>query len=63
LSVIIYNEKIETKKGWSFPSHDEDWMLGYPQELSDFIKCIRTGKSPQSGSELAWDVIAVLCSA
>jgi predicted dehydrogenase len=56
-------EKIETKQGWSFPSPDEDWMFGYPQELSDFINCIITGKSPQSGSELAWDVIAVLYSA
>jgi len=56
-------EKIETKQGWSFPSPNEDWMFGYPQELSDFIKCILSGESPQSGSELAWDVIAVLYSA
>ena len=56
-------EKIETKQGWSFPSPNEDWMFGYPQELSDFINCIVTAKSPQSGSELAWDVIAVLYSA
>lgn len=56
-------EKIETKQGWSFPSPDEDWMFGYPQELSDFIDCILNEKSPQSGSELAWDVIAVLYSA
>ena len=56
-------EKIETKQGWSFPSPDEDWMFGYPQELSDFINCILTGKSPQSDSKLAWDVIAVLYSA
>jgi len=56
-------EKIETKQGWSFPSPDEDWMFGYPQELTDFINCILTGKSPQSGSDLAWDVVAVLYSA
>jgi len=56
-------EKIETKQGWSFPSPDEDWMFGYPQELSDFIDCILNKKFPQSGSELAWDVIAVLYSA
>jgi len=56
-------EKIETKQGWSFPSPDEDWMFGYPQELNDFIDCILTGKSPQSDSNLAWDVIAVLYSA
>jgi len=56
-------EKIETKQGWSFPSPDEDWMFGYPQELSDFVNCILTGKSPQSGSDLAWDATAVLYSA
>ena len=56
-------EKIETKQGWSFPSPDEDWMFGYPQELSDFINCILTNKPPQSDSNLARDVIAVLYSA
>jgi len=56
-------EKIETKQGWSFPSPDEDWMFGYPQELNDFIDCILTGKSPQANSNLARDVIAVLYSA
>jgi len=56
-------EKIETKQGWSFPSPDEDWMFGYPQELSDFVNCISINKSPQSDSNLARDVIAVLYSA
>lgn len=56
-------EKIETKQGWSFPSPGEEWMFGYPQELTDFVNCILTGKSPQSGSELAWDTTAVLYSA
>jgi hypothetical protein len=26
-------EKVETKAGWQFPSSEEDWMRGYPQEL------------------------------
>jgi len=56
-------EKIETKQGWSSPSPDEDWMFGYPQELSDFVNCILTNQSPQSDSNLARDVIAVLYSA
>ena len=56
-------EKIETKQGWTFPSPDEEWMFGYPQELTDFVNCILTGESPQSGSELAWDATAVLYSA
>lgn len=56
-------EKKETKQGWSFPSTDEDWMFGYPQELSDFVNCILTNKFSQSDSNLARDVIAVLYSA
>jgi len=56
-------EKIETKQGWSSPSPDEDWMFGYPQELTDFVNCILTNQSPQSDSNLARDVIAVLYSA
>jgi len=30
------SEKIETKGGWTFPSPDEDWHQGYPQEVADF---------------------------
>jgi len=56
-------EKIETKQGWSFPSPGEEWMFGYQQELADFIHCVFTNDSPQSGSELAWDTTAVLYSA
>ena len=26
-------EKLETKAGWSFPSVDEEWLMGYHQEL------------------------------
>jgi hypothetical protein len=31
------SEKVETKAGWQFPSPEEDWMRGYPQELEDFV--------------------------
>ena len=56
-------EKIETKQGWSFPSPDEDWAFGYPQELTDFIGCILNDKVPQSDSQLGFDTVAVLYSA
>lgn len=56
-------EKIETKQGWSFPSPDEDWAFGYPQELTDFISCILNKKVPQSDSQLGFDTVAVLYSA
>ena len=37
-------EKLETKAGWNFPSPDDDWMKGFPQELEDFIDAILFGQ-------------------
>jgi predicted dehydrogenase len=56
-------EKIETKAGWNFPSPDEDWMGGYPQEIEDFIDCILQGREPISGLDLAVDTMNVIYSA
>lgn len=56
-------EKIGTKKGWSHPAPDEDWMSGYPQEIQDFMECVFSGRKPQSGGELAEDTIAVMYAA
>ena len=53
-------EKVETKAGWQFPSPDEDWMRGYPQELADFVDAIRDGREPLSGPVLARDVVEVI---
>ena len=47
------SEKLETKAGWSYPSPDEDWMEGYPQELQDFAEAIARGRPPKSGAVLA----------
>lgn len=63
LKNVYIVEKIGTKQGWSFPSPDEDWMFGYPQELYDFVQCYLTGKKPQSDSRLGFDTVAVLYSA
>lgn len=63
LKNVYIVEKIGTKQGWSFPSPDEDWMFGYPQELNDFVQCYLSGKKPQSGSSLGFDTVAVLYSA
>jgi predicted dehydrogenase len=35
--------------GWQFPSPDEDWMRGYPQEMQDFADGVREGREPLSG--------------
>jgi predicted dehydrogenase len=56
-------EKIETKGGWTFPSPEEHWNQGYPQEIADFVSCIAEGRAPTSGFMLARDVTIVLYAA
>ncbi|KAF2958863.1 oxidoreductase [Thermotoga sp. Ku-13t] len=56
-------EKIETKAGWTFPSPDEDWVRGYPQEMRDFAKCLLEGKEPESDFELAKETVKVIYAA
>ena len=53
-------EKVETKAGWQFPSPEEDWMRGYPQELEDFVDAIAARRPPLSGATLARDVVEVI---
>lgn len=54
------SEKVETKAGWQFPSPEEDWMRGYPQELADFVDAIRDRREPLSGAALAREVVEVI---
>ncbi len=56
-------EKISTRAGWSFPSPDEHWASGYPQEIEDFVACVAEGRQPLSGWLLARDVVAVTYAA
>ncbi|MEK6717851.1 MAG: Gfo/Idh/MocA family oxidoreductase [candidate division NC10 bacterium] len=58
-----FTEKLETKAGWSFPSPDEDWFRGYPQEMRDFVEAIREGREPLAGLPLAADCIEVIYAA
>jgi predicted dehydrogenase len=53
-------EKVETRAGWQFPSPEEDWMRGYPQELEDFVDAIRERRPPLSGADLAREVVEVI---
>jgi predicted dehydrogenase len=53
-------EKVETKGGWQFPSPDEDWMRGYPQEMEDFVDAAREGREPLSGLLLACDTVEAI---
>jgi predicted dehydrogenase len=53
-------EKLETRAGWQFPSPDEDWMRGFPQEMADFVSAVREGREPLSGALLAREVVDVI---
>ncbi len=54
------SEKIETKAGWTFPSPDEDWMRGYPQEMQDFAESFIEDREPISNGELGRQVVKVI---
>ncbi|MCS7225194.1 MAG: Gfo/Idh/MocA family oxidoreductase [Armatimonadetes bacterium] len=57
-------EKLETKAGWSFPSVNEDFMNGYPQEMADFVRCVQEpGREPESDGVLGLDVVRVTYAA
>jgi len=60
---VYVMEKIGTKQGWSNPAPDENWMLGYPQEIQDFIEAIANNREPKSGMLTASDVVSVLYAA
>jgi predicted dehydrogenase len=57
------SEKLETHGGWSFPSPDEDWMQGYPQEAQDFAECVVEGRTPRADGQLGRDVLVVVYAA
>lgn len=57
------SEKIQTKAGWTFPSPDEDWMRGYPQEMQDFVEAVWCDREPISDGELGRQVVQVTYAA
>jgi predicted dehydrogenase len=58
-----FTEKLETRAGWNRPSVDEDWFRGFLQEITDFVYAIHEDREPQSGIDLAVDVVNVIYSA
>lgn len=56
-------EKIGTKQGWTWPSPDEDWFTGYPQEIEAFYRTVAYGEPVESDSALAADCISTIYSA
>ncbi len=58
-----FTEKLETRAGWSFPSPDEDWFRGYPQEMRDFVEAILEDREPAANVDLAADCVEVIYAA
>lgn len=56
-------EKLETKAGWSCPSVDEEWLLGYPQELGDFVGAVAEDRPPRSDGRLGLEVLRIIYAA
>ena len=57
---VYFNEKQETKAGLSFPNPDEEWTLGYPHEIQDFMEAIAHDREPLTGLDLAMQLVEVL---
>ncbi|GAG15044.1 unnamed protein product [marine sediment metagenome] len=60
---IYVVEKTGTKQGWSFPSPDEDWFTGYPQEIEAFYRAAAYSDPVETDSRLAADTISTIYSA
>jgi predicted dehydrogenase len=41
----------EAARGWHHPEWEWNWQNGYPQEMADFIDCIRNGGAPRESGE------------
>jgi predicted dehydrogenase len=57
---VYFNEKQETKAGLSFPNPHEEWLLGYPHEIQNFMEAIAFDRQPLTGLELAKQVVEVM---
>ncbi len=57
---LYFNEKQETKAGLSYPNPNEEWLLGYPHEIQNFMEAIAYDRQPLSGLDLAKQVVEVI---
>jgi predicted dehydrogenase len=42
-----FSEKVESDRGWLFPTVDEYWRYGYYDQIRQFVECIQTGTRPK----------------
>lgn len=57
------SEKAGDTKGWTFPTFEEAFNQGYPQELQYFIGCVRSGEPARPAGEDGLAVLEVLYAA
>ena len=43
-----FSEKVESDRGWLFPTVDEYWRYGYYDQIRHFVECIQSGARPES---------------
>ena len=60
---IYLVEKASTKEGWSRAAADENFTMGYQNEIEDFVTCASQGRPPQSDIDLALDTTAAIYAA
>jgi len=56
-------EKLSSREGWSNAAPDENWTMGYQNEIQDFLECAVSGNRPQSDLDLAIDTTATIYAA
>ena len=56
-------EKVSTKAGWSYPSFDEEYLLGYPAEMRDFVESVAFDREPRSTGQIGFEVVRVMYAA
>ncbi|RJO68109.1 MAG: gfo/Idh/MocA family oxidoreductase [Myxococcales bacterium] len=49
--------------GWTVPDYEWLWNNGYPQEMRDFLDCIRTGGTPIESAQDGLEVLEIMLAA
>jgi len=60
---VYIAEKLETKAGWSYPAVDEEWALGYPQEIQDFVEAVIEDREAVSNGRFGLEVVKAVYAA
>jgi len=56
-------EKVSTKAGWSYPSFEEEYLLGYRGEIRDFVESVAFDREPRSTAQIGLEVVRVMYAA